>query len=164
PGAAMIAVAVRLPSLLGLSAGQMVDLIRTLPPEHRRFLLIEVVVPTLGALAKLGEAVSAVQPFCRGITVRVPPGFNAFEPLARCKAMAATIDLEDLKGELPPAQALAGFARGVRAHKILAVLAGVNGPAVARAAMEAGFDFLGGSAIARELPRPGPAKAYAPAL
>jgi len=156
---ALVAVPLRLQSLIDHSSGQMVDLCRAQRPVVRRHLVVEIT----GLLAdapttRLGDAVAAIQPFCRALIVGVPPGFTEFERVARLGLTAVGIELEPaaqgsaLRERLLPL--LAGFARGAHASGIDAYLHGIADPAILEAARTAGFDFVNGPALAREIVRP----------
>ena len=158
---ALVTVPLRLQSLIDHSSGQMVDLCRAQRPAVRRHLVIEIAgLLTDAPTARLGEAVAAIQPFCRALMVSVPPGFAEFERVARLGIASIGIELAQ------PAQpalaherllsALAGFVRGAQAHGMTAYLHGVADRKLLDTGRAAGFDFLNGPAMAAEIVRPVP--------
>jgi hypothetical protein len=153
---ALVTVPLRLQSLTDHSSGQMVDLCRAQRPAVRRHLVIEIsgLLPD-APTARLGEAVAAIQPFCRALMISVPPSFTEFERVARLGVASIGIDLvEPTPERLLPA--LAGFVRGAQAHGMTAYLHGIADPALLEAGRAAGFDFLNGPAVAAEIVRPLP--------
>lgn len=160
---ALVVASLRLISLLGLSAGQLIDLCRFATPEIRRLLVVEITLAAnLAALGRLGEAINAIQPFCRAIAVRVPPTFTAFDLLARHKVMSVAVDLEDPANGPPNLGLLSALAKGSHTHRIAAVLLGVPGSDTLRLAVDAGFDLLAGPAIAQETAHPTAPYAHVP--
>jgi hypothetical protein len=153
---ALVTVPLRLQSLTDHSSGQMVDLCRAQRPVVRRHLVIEIAgllpdAPT----ARLGEAVAAIQPFCRALVIGVPPGFAEFERVARFGVASIGIELAQpgvVRDRVLPA--LAGFARGAQLHGMTAYLHGIADRELLEAGRAAGFDFLNGPAVAAEIVRP----------
>jgi hypothetical protein len=149
---ALITVPLRLQSLTDHSSGQLVDLCRVQPPEVRRRIVVEI----SGLLAdapttRLGEAVAAIQPFCRALIVSVPPHFTEFDRLARLGFYSAGIALDAIA---PARLNFDAFARGARAHGLATHLHGIVDAATLAAARAAGIDYLNGPAIAPEVVRP----------
>ena len=163
---ALVTAPLHLQSLVDHSSGQMVDLCRAQRPAVRRHVVIEITgligeAPT----ARLAEAVAAIQPFCRALTVSVAPDFLEFERLARLGLSSVGIELDGAAGvasERAIAR-LAEFVGAAHAHDMTAHLHGIADPRLARAARIAGFDYLNGPALAAEIVRPVAMYAFAAA-
>lgn len=156
---ALVTVPLRLQSLIDHSSGQMVDLCRAQRPIVRRHLVVEISGLLADApLARLIEAIAAIQPFCRALMISVLPSFGEFDRAARLGLSAVGIDLEQpaqpglTRERLLPA--LAGFARGAHAQGMTAHLYGIADPETLEAGRAASFDFLNGPALAPEIARP----------
>lgn len=166
-GQVVAAAPLRLGSLMGLGGGMLSDLCRAAPPEVRKMLAIELVIPAnLSALGRIGEAIKPLQPFCRGFTARVPAGFTAFEVLSRHKMISVTLDLEDQPAAAAPptVASLAPLIRTAHEHRLPVALLGVSGSEAVRLGLESGFDLLSGSAIASETSVLSAAYAWEPAV
>ena len=162
---ALVCVPLRLQSLIDHSSGQMVDLLRVQRPAVRRHVVIEVAgllpdAPT----ARLSEAITAIQPFCRALIVSVPPSFGEFERAARLGLSAVGIELEQT---MPPGLTrervlalLGAFTRGAHAHGMTAHLWSIADAAMLEAGRDAGFDFLNGPALAADISRPHAMRIY----
>jgi hypothetical protein len=156
---ALVTVPLRLQSLIDHSSGQMVDLCRAQRPMVRRHLVIEISDLLADApLARLSEAIAAIQPFCRALVIGVPSSFAEFERAARLGLASVGIDLEQ---PAPPGltrerllAALARFSGGAQAEGLSAFLHGIPDREILDAGRAAGFDFLNGPALAPEIARP----------
>ncbi len=147
---ALVTVPLRLQSLTDHSSGQLVDLCRAERPEVRRHIVVEIAGLLVDApTTRLGEAVTAIQPFCRAVIVSVPPGFGEFDRLARLGLYSAGIALE-----APRPLALDAFVRHAKAHDLATHLHGIADAALLAAARAAGIDYLNGPAVAPEIVRP----------
>ncbi|HUA52906.1 MAG TPA: hypothetical protein VMB81_12130 [Candidatus Sulfotelmatobacter sp.] len=153
---ALVTVPLRLQSLIDHSAGQLVDLCRGQRPAVRRLIVIEIAGLLADApTARLGEAIEAVRPFCRALTISVPPPFTEFERAARLGVTSIGIELGSSEAPMPSLTArLAGFAESAHAQGLTAHLHGIADPMLLEAAHAAGFDYLNGPAIAAEVVRP----------
>lgn len=168
-GRAILSVPLRLQSLLDQGGARLIDLCRALPPEARQYLVIEFAdLGTAAVLARLGEGMAAVQPFCRAVTARLPLGFTQFEPLVRHRITRVGFDLDDGRDPLAAygqiETLMPRLAHAAHAHRIATHLQGIIGTGLARLARDAGFDYLSGPAIAKETLRPTGAYAYRPTL
>lgn len=148
----LVHIGVHTGSLVTHSSGLIVDMFRVLQPEFRRFFIVGINAQTHGTpMAKVMEAVAAVQPFCRTVTVQVGPDFSDFDRLARAKISAAGIDLEEAEvGEITPARLtkeILPFCKSAAKAGLHSYLYGIKRREIAKAARDAGFTYLNGSAV-----------------
>jgi hypothetical protein len=169
PPAPLVQVTLHASSILAISGGQLVDLCHGLDAPLRRHLVIEIAGANIGSgvTPRLHEAVQAVQPFCRGVIARVKPGFTDLQRLARFGFVSVGMDLDD--PEIEVAQAMIRIdvlplARLAHVAKLQAYLYGVATPEIARAARDAGFDYLNGPAVAGEVMAPAKLQAFGGAI
>ncbi|KJV09219.1 hypothetical protein VZ95_12880 [Elstera litoralis] len=146
-------------SLVTHSSGLIIDMFRALPPEFRRFFIIGINTQTPGVpQTKLWEALPAIQPFCRSVTVQVTTEFSDFDRLARAKVSAVGIDLEEPDiGEITPTsltRAILPLAKHATKAGLHSYLYGIKRREIARAAKDAGFTYLNGPAIAANTAQP----------
>jgi hypothetical protein len=116
---------------------------------------------------RLQEAVQQMQPFCRGVLIRLKPGFTDIDRLARYGIVSVGLDLDDPEIYLAPAMLkidVLPLARAAHVAKLQAYLYGVKTPEIARAARDAGFDYLNGPAIAGEVMAPAKLQAFGGAI
>lgn len=148
----LVHIGVHTGSLVTHSSGLIVDMFRVLPPEFRRFFIVGINAQSHGTpMAKVMEAVAAVQPFCRTVTVQVSPDFTDFDRLARAKISAAGIDLEEPEvGDITPTRLtkeILPFCKVAAQAGLHSYLYGIKRREIAKAAREAGFTYLNGSAV-----------------
>lgn len=146
-------------SLVTHSSGLIIDMFRALPPEFRRFFIIGINTQTPGVpQTKLWEALPAVQPFCRSVTVQVTTEFSDFDRLARAKVSAVGIDLEEADiGDVTPTsltREILPLAKHAAKAGLNSYLYGIKRREIARAAKEAGFTYLNGPIIAANTAQP----------
>ncbi|CAK0779992.1 hypothetical protein CCP2SC5_90020 [Azospirillaceae bacterium] len=159
----LIGVPIRLQSLLSHSGARLVDACRELSVDMRKYLMIEIAdIANPVYLAHLGEGLSALQPFCRVTTVRVPPTFSQFDVLTRHRISIVSIDLEEHKELASSPQKFSAtvipMLRAARAKSLRLQIFGVAHPSVARIIQENGVDYLNGAAIAPEEIKPAAAR------
>jgi EAL domain-containing protein (putative c-di-GMP-specific phosphodiesterase class I)/GGDEF domain-containing protein len=165
-GRAVVQVPIHLQSLLAHSRDQLVDFLRMQPTEIRHLLVIELAGLSPSLLAHIWEAVTAIQPFCRAMTIRVPLGFTDLERIARLKIISVGIDLDTPEVTQPLeeiVQQLTFFVKRAHQLKLTSHLYGVNKRATLNAVRDLGFDYLNGTAVAAEVGKPANAYGYEPA-
>lgn len=163
-GKAVVQVPMHVITLMAHSRGQLVDLIRSQRADLRKLLVIELIASDAPApAAAIASAAKAVQPFCRGVSVRVPPDFPEIDRLTRLGLLSAGIDL-DLDPDAPPPgfKMLEAFAKRCRGAGLGAHLYGVIDPAILRFAEQDGFTYVNGPAVARDTGRPGEITMFRP--
>lgn len=152
-------ITLHLQTLIAHSSGQIIDLLRFLPVELRRFVIVGLNgQPQNAPRARIFELAQEVQPFCRSVTLQVPADFHEFERAARMKISAVGLDLEEPDlGEVTPtlfSSQILPMASAARAAGIQSFLYGIRRKEVAKAARDAGFTYLNGPIIAKEIRRP----------
>jgi GGDEF domain-containing protein len=152
-------ITLHLQTLIAHSSGQIIDLLRFLPVELRRFVIVGLNgQPQNAPRARIFELAQEVQPFCRSITLQVPADFHEFERAARMKISAVGLDLEEPDlGEVTPtlfSSQILPMASAARAAGIQSFLYGIRRKEVAKAARDAGFTYLNGPIVAKEIRRP----------
>ncbi|MFD2264542.1 hypothetical protein ACFSM5_16675 [Lacibacterium aquatile] len=148
-----------LQTLIAHSSGQIIDLLRFMPVELRRFIIVGLNgQPHHAPRARMFELAQEVQPFCRSVTLQVPPDFHEFERAARMKISAVGLDLEEPDlGEVTPTlftQQILPMAAAARAAGVHSFLYGIRRKEVAKAARDTGFTYLNGPIVAKEIRRP----------
>jgi len=156
---ALVLVPLHIRSFTAHSFGKLVDLCRELPPGLRRYLVIDLIgLGHNASTAMLATAVNAIQPFTRALAARILPSFTDLERLARMRFSSVGFDLEDPEmGELTPAsftEQIRPLVARARAAKLQSYLYGLKRREIAKAAAEAGFDYLNGPAIMQEVSQP----------
>jgi GGDEF domain-containing protein len=93
--AGVIQIPIHAGSMLAHSNFLLIDLIRSLPPEERKYLVLDLMgIEAGGILSHLSEIVSSLQPLCRALAARVSLDFHDFEALARLGVNVVGSDLE----------------------------------------------------------------------
>ncbi len=162
-GRVLINVPLHITSLIDLGSGQITDLLRQVPEPLRRFVTVLLIAPRGAApMARLSDAMAALQPFCRTVSVRVPPGFADFDRLARPGVFTAAVDLEEAGAGLVGAGTLAAMVRGAHAAKLTLSVSGIVPRDQLQAALAAQVDFLSGPAVAADSRQLAAAHAYRP--
>jgi hypothetical protein len=155
----LLQVTLHLQTLIAHTAGKIIDLLRFLPTDLRRAVIVTLnAQPANAPRAKLFDLMAEVQPFCRSVTLQVPPDFHEIERAARLKVSAVGLDLDEPDmPEITPTfltQEVFPLARKAREANIQSFLYGIRRKEIAKAARDAGFTYLNGQAIAPETRRP----------
>lgn len=156
---ALVLVPLHIRSFTAHSFGKLLDLCRELPPGLRRYLVIDLIgLGHNASTTMLATAVNAIQPFTRALAARILPSFTDLDRLARLRFSSVGFDLEDPEiGELTPAlftDQIRPLVAKARAVKLQSYLYGLKRREIAKAAADAGFDYLNGPAVMNEVPKP----------
>jgi hypothetical protein len=124
---------------------------------ERKLLVIEVEgVPAGAPQARLMDIVAPLRHRCRAIMLHVPIDTIDFTSFKACGARAVGVDIaRHGESELVIMQQMNRFARLAREKAGLqSCLLGANSTSLAAAALGAGFDYIGGDAVARPVDHP----------
>jgi hypothetical protein len=124
---------------------------------ERKLLLIEIDGVPVGALpSRLSDILTPLRPHCRAVMLRLPIDTLDFTGFKSCGAKALSIDIARQPGaEVVLMQQMNRFARSAREKGGLpACVLGADSTSLAVAALGAGFDYIGGDAIAKRVEDP----------
>jgi hypothetical protein len=130
--------------------------LRDIPPEVRRFLILEITDLSAGLpQSRLTEVVSMLAPYCRAVLARAPSENHDVRAWRGCGLSGVTLDCRsfdasDRKG----LQRLAIFAQRAAEASVACVGYGLPATNLMLAAWAAGFTHLGGPALSEEVTEP----------
>ena len=130
--------------------------LRDIPPEVRRFLILEITDLSAGLpQSRLTEVVSMLAPYCRAVLARAPSEAHDVRAWRGCGLSGVTLDCRsfdasDRKG----LQRLAVFAQRAAEASVACVGYGLPATNLMLAAWAAGFTHLGGPALSEEVTEP----------
>jgi GGDEF domain-containing protein len=152
--AGVIQVPIHAGSMLAHSNFLLIDLIRSLHPDERKYLVLDLMgIEATGLLSRLPEIVTTLSPFCRAISARVSLDFHDFEALARLGVAFVGSDLEAAAsdGIIPRIQR---FIASAQRCKQSVFLFGVHDLKALSAYKSFGVAYLNGRAISRATAHP----------
>jgi hypothetical protein len=124
---------------------------------ERKLLLIEIDgVPAGAVQARLVDMITPLRPNCRAVMLRLPIETVDFTSFKGCGAHALGVDIAGhASAELVVMQQMNRFARLAREKVGLqSCLFGADSTSLATAALGAGFDYIGGDAVAKPVDHP----------
>lgn len=152
--AGVIQIPIHAGSMLAHSNFLLIDLIRSLHPDERKYLVLDLMgIEATGVISRLPEIVAALNPFCRAISARVSLEFHDFEALARLGVAFVGSDLE----AAPPdgvGQKVQRFLVGAQRCKQSVFLFGVHDVKALSAYKSMGVAYFNGRAVARASAHP----------
>lgn len=138
------------------------SLCQKMPKPYSRFLLFETYgVPSQAPTSRVLQVVKALQPFGNGLVVSVPlTEDRALFELGTSGIYGVTAALPEIAGN--GSGPLAKFVTAATAAGLRTFANGARSIGVAKAAVEAGFDYIDGEAIASKAETPKPAYRWNP--
>jgi hypothetical protein len=140
------------------------DLGAALPPPYRKFLLLDVLgVPTTATPADVLQAVSACRQITERVVLQLSPVDYRLNDGIRAAIWGLSVSVSEVDSESPQVTVELGtFGRLVRGAGLFSFVYGVNTIGKAEAAFDAGFDYIGGSAVHSTVPAPRSHARFAP--
>lgn len=149
---------------LALEQQEFFDMAATLPLPYRRFVLLDLIgVPTATTGRELLKALKMARTITDRIVLQMSPADHRMDQNVRGLIWGASINLSELDGEDPHvAQELTRFALTAAEHGLHSFAFGANTMGKAAIVVEAGFDNIGGAAVANTVPIPRPHAHFKP--
>lgn len=140
------------------------ELAQTLPLQYRRFVLLDVIgVPTAASTRELLRAAQTGRTITDRIVLQLTPSDHRLNDQIIALLWGVSISLGELDSEDPQiAQELARFALLASDQGLYSFSYGANTIAKASTVVEAGFDYIGGSAVHSTVPVPRPHSRFTP--
>lgn len=154
-------------SALSYSASRfrILNALRALPAQVRRFLILEIVETSEGLpQSRLTEVAGMLDSYCRAVLARAPSELADVRPWRRCGVSGVTIEC----GHLDPADKdvqsrLGAFGRRAAEATLSCVAYGLSTRSLMVAAWAAGFTHLGGHCLSAEVGAPEAVLRFRPA-
>lgn len=149
---------------LVLEQQEFLDIAATLPLPYRRFVLLELIsVPTATTGRELLKALKMGRTITDRIILQMSPDDHRMDQNVRGLIWGASINLGELDGEDPHVGLeLTRFALTAAEHGLHSFAFGTNTMGKATIVVEAGFDYVGGAAVANTVPLPRPHAHFKP--
>ena len=152
--AGVIQIPIHAGSMLAHSNFLLIDLIRSVHPDERKYLVLDLMgIEATGLMSRLPEIVATLNPFCRAISARVSLDFHDFEALARLGVAVVGSDLEAATPDGFQAK-IQRFIAGAQRCKQSVFLFGVQDTKALSAYKAMGVAYLNGRAISRATAHP----------
>lgn len=146
--AGVIQIPIHAGSMLTHSSFMLIDLARSLHPDERKYLVLDLMgIEATGLLSRLPEIISTLHPFCRAISARVSLDFHDFEALARMGVLVVGSDLEALTNTEGLRARVQKFIAGAQRCKQSVFLFGVHDTEALAAYKAMGVAYINGKAI-----------------
>ncbi len=153
--AGVIQVPIHAASMLAHSNFLLIDLIRSLHPDERKYLVLDLMgIEATGLMSRLPEIVSTLSPFCRAISARVSLDFHDFDALARLGVAVVGSDLEAAAPGDGMRAKIEAFVANAKRAKQSTFLFGVHDFSALSAYKALGVAYLNGRAVARATAHP----------
>jgi hypothetical protein len=135
---------------------RLLEALRVISPQVRRFLILEVTELTEGLpQGRLTEVVSMLSSYCRAVLARAPSETADVRAWRGCGLSGVTLDCQHLDAADRSAQhRLAVFARRAAETSLACVGYGLPATSLMLAAWASGFTHLGGPALSEEVAAP----------
>lgn len=149
---------------LALEQQEFFDIAATLPLAYRRFVLLDVIgVPTATTSRELLKALKMGRTVTDRIILQMSPADHRMDQNVRALIWGASVNLGELDSEDPRAALeLTRFALTAAEHGLHSFAFGANTLGRAALVVEAGFDYVGGAAVASTVPIPRPHANFKP--
>ena len=148
--AGVIQVPLHAGSMLVHSNFLLIDLIRSVHPNERKYLVLDMMgIEGTGLMSRLPEIVATLNPFCRAISARVSLDFQDFEALAKIGISTIGSDLEALTSTEGMVAKIQRFVSAAQRAKQSVFLFGVHDTTSLSAFKSMGVAYMNGRAIAR---------------
>ena len=140
------------------------DIAGTLPLAYRRFVLLDLIgIPTATTSRELLKALKMGRTVTDRIVLQMSPDDHRMDQNVRGLIWGASINMGELDSDDPRAvQELARFALTAAEHGLHSFAFGANTLGKATIVVEAGFDYVGGAAVANTVPIPRPHANFKP--
>lgn len=140
------------------------DIAGTLPLAYRRFVLLDLIgIPTATTPRELMKALKMGRTVTDRIVLQMPPDDHRMDHNVRGLVWGTSLNLGELDTDDPLAvQEIARFAAKAAEHGLHSFAFGANTLGKATVVVEAGFDYVGGAAVANTVPIPRPHANFKP--
>lgn len=126
------------------SRDEYVMLCESIPESYRKFISFEIYgLPGDAPSSRIEQVLSTLQPFCKALAVEVPANYPRLGELANPNLWGVAFSLE----KNSDAELLKFAVRLVHSQNLRAIAHGVNTYGQLGAALDAGFDYVDGSAV-----------------
>ena len=149
---------------LALEQQEFFDIAATLPLAYRRFVLLDLIgVPTATTSRELLKALKMGRTVTDRIVLQMSPDDHRMDQNVRGLIWGASMNLAEFDSEdARGAQEIARFAFKAAEHGLHSFAFGANTLGKATIVVEAGFDYVGGAAVANTVPLPRPHANFKP--
>ncbi|HEV7277018.1 MAG TPA: hypothetical protein VGN80_12080 [Devosiaceae bacterium] len=140
------------------------DLAQTMPLQYRRFVLLDLIgVPTAASQMELLGALQSSRSITDRVILQLSPSDYRFDPKLKKLVWGVSIILGELDSSDPRInRELSRFALAAAEDGLYSFAYGASTISKAEAVVEAGFDYIGGTAIHGTVPTPRPQSRFTP--